>query len=94
MIWKNLKCFNTLIYILHSTEHLILFKRASGQKLCLITQPGLLYKISSYSSSTSFVCIILQICNCYSGFCSSAFRCFYFTLNLNDLVGHRHYCNE
>lgn len=51
---KEKKKLNTLIYILHNTDHLILFNRASDHKLCLITQPGLLYKMSSYSEPHFF----------------------------------------
>lgn len=68
MIWKNKKMQNTLIYILHSTDHLSLIKRAIDQKLCLIKQTGLLYKTSSYSEPLLLyalfykyvICILLQ----------------------------------
>lgn len=44
---KIKKMQNTLIYILHSTDHLSLFERANDQKLCLVKQTGLLYKVNS-----------------------------------------------
>lgn len=40
---------NTLIYILHSTEHRFFFKRACDQKLCLIHNQDCFKKISSYT---------------------------------------------
>ncbi len=48
MIRENNKMWKTLIYILHSSEHLSLFKGANDQKLCLIIQTGQLYKVSLY----------------------------------------------
>lgn len=38
------------LYIIRRTEHLITFKRAPEHKLCLIKQPGLLCKTSSYGN--------------------------------------------
>lgn len=78
---------NTLLYILHSTEHLILFKKSPDQKLCLITQSGLLYKITLCSEPLLLYALFCKYVNVTAALA-------HFTLNLNDLVGHRHYCNE